>query len=132
MLPLLRPHQDDEATLTLVQRHLLRGTATEALDALLSWSQLEFADDDATAAAAAATSADATASSSSSSWTPATRSKLVKSLPPEVGQPLGKALEATGATDPQVRLCWGFGRQCREGLFHGFFCQNMYLLWLVC
>jgi hypothetical protein len=93
--------QEDEATLTLLQRHLLRTTATEALDALLSWSQLEFGEEELAAAAAAA-AGEAAAAPSSSSWTPASRSKLVKTLPPEVAQPLAQALEASGGTDPQV------------------------------
>lgn len=90
--------QEDEGTLTLLQRHLLRTTATDALDALLSWSQLEFGEEDVAAAAAAAGDAAAP----SSSWTPASRSKLVKTLPPEVAQPLAQALEASGGTDSQV------------------------------
>lgn len=98
--------QEDEATLTLLQRHLLRTTATEALDALLSWSELEFGDEDVTAAAAGE------AAVPSSSWTPASRSKLVKSLPSEVGQPLTQALEASGGTDPQV----GDGREVVKGV----------------
>lgn len=84
-----------------MQRHLLRSTATDALDSLLSWSQLEFGEDDISAAAGEPAVADP---ASSSSWTPAARSKLVKSLPAEIGQPLAKALEAAGGTDPQVRL----------------------------
>lgn len=110
--------QEDEATLTLVQRHLLRGTATEALDALLSWSELEFGEDDV----ATATAAGEPGAASSSSWTPATRSKLVKSLPAEVGQPLAKAVEASGGVDPQVcmlvsargcrRACGGLWKAC--------------------
>jgi hypothetical protein len=88
--------QEDEVTLTLVQRHLLRTTATDALDALLSWSDLEFAEEDVPAAAAEE------AAALGISWTPATRSKLVKSLPSEVGQPLSAALDAAGGTDPQV------------------------------
>lgn len=98
--PVLHP-QEDEATQSLVQRHLLRGTATDALDSLLSWSQLEFGEDDLSAAAAGEPT---TSDPGSSSWTPATRSKLVKSLPAEVGQPLAKALEAAGGVDAQVRL----------------------------
>lgn len=91
--------QEDEGTLTLLQRHLLRTTATDALDALLSWSQLEFGEEDVAAAAAAA-AGDAAAPGSS--WTPASRSKLVKTLPPEVAQPLTQALEASSGTDSQV------------------------------
>jgi hypothetical protein len=88
--------KEDEATLTLVQRHLLRTTATEALDALLCWADLEFAEEDMAAAAATGEAA------APGSWTPATRSKLVRSLPSEVGQPLSAALDAAGGTDPQV------------------------------
>lgn len=94
--------QEDEATLTLVQRHLLRSPATEALDALLSWAELEFGEEDAAGGAA-----ELSAAAANSSWTPATRSKLVKGLPAEVGQPLAKTVEAAGGADTQVS-CWYF------------------------
>jgi hypothetical protein len=96
--PTLHTTQADEATLAIMQRHLLRSTGSEALDLLLTWCQHEFADDQAPGATAAA----AAEVPPPGSWTPAERSKLVKALPAEVGQPLARAVEAAGGVDPQV------------------------------
>lgn len=99
--------QADEATLQLLQRHLLRSTGTDALDQLLSWCHWEFNEEAAAAAveqqqqqqgAAAAAGGLAAAVS----FTPAERSKLVKALPPEVGQALTKAVDAANGADVQV------------------------------
>jgi hypothetical protein len=114
--------QADEATLAVMQRHLLRSTGTDALDCLLSWCTWEFGEQEPPAAAAAAASEAGAAAASAavvSFSSPAERAALVKSLPPEVGQPLGRALEAVNGTDVQVGvgcllpMLWGF--LCRVG-----------------
>jgi hypothetical protein len=97
--------QADEATLAVMQRHLLRSTGTDALDCILSWCKWEFGEQEPPpAAAAAATEAGAAAASAAvvSFSSAAERAALVKSLPPEVGQPLSKALEAVNGADVQV------------------------------
>jgi hypothetical protein len=89
-----------------MQRHLLRSTGTDALDCLLSWCKWEFGEQDPPAAAGAATSEAGAAAAASAAVvsfsSPAERAALVKSLPPELGQPMGKALEAVNGTDVQV------------------------------
>jgi hypothetical protein len=99
--------QADEATLAVMQRHLLRSTGTDALDCILSWCKWEFGEQEPPPAAAAASEAGAAAASAAvvSFSSAAERAALVKSLPPEVGQPLGKALEAVNGADVQVSVC---------------------------
>jgi hypothetical protein len=119
------PPQADEATQAIMQRHLLRSTGMDALDALLSWCQHEFADQDLPAAAPAPSASAAAAAGAGRgqqqqgssggggglvAWTPPERAKLIKALPAEVGQPLARALEAAGGSDTQVRR--GAARVC--------------------
>lgn len=90
-----------------MQRHLLRSTGTDALDALLTWCKYEFVEQDAPipAAATAAGASDGSGSRSAAVAVfagPADRSGLVKSLPPDVGQPMAKVVEAANGIDPQV------------------------------
>uniref|UniRef100_A0A383VLC1 E3 UFM1-protein ligase 1 homolog n=1 Tax=Tetradesmus obliquus TaxID=3088 RepID=A0A383VLC1_TETOB len=96
--------QADEAVQTVMQRHLLRSTGTDALDCLLSWCKWEFGEQEPPAAAATAGEAAAAAAAVVSFSSPAERAGLAKSLPPELGQPVGKALEAVGGTDVQELL----------------------------
>lgn len=97
-IPSVTVLQADEATLTIMQRHLLRSTAADAVDCLLSWCKWEFGEQELPAAAGDAAAAAAVISFSS----PAERSNLVKSLPPEVGQPLARALDSLNGTGVQV------------------------------
>jgi hypothetical protein len=87
-----------------MQRHLLRSTGTDALDCLLSWCKWEFGEQEPPPAAAAGSEAGAAAASAAvvSFSSPAERAALVKSLPQELGQPVGKALEAVNGADVQV------------------------------
>ncbi|WIA08065.1 hypothetical protein OEZ85_007531 [Tetradesmus obliquus] len=96
--------QADEAVQTVMQRHLLRSTGTDALDCLLSWCKWEFGEQEPPAAAATAGEAAAAAAAVVSFSSPAERAGQAKSLPPELGQPVGKALEAVGGTDVQELL----------------------------
>lgn len=94
--------QADEATLAVVQRHLLRSTGTDALDALLTWCKYEFVEQDAPGAVAADGAAAAAGGCSFAG--PIERSAVVKALPPDVGQPMARALEAANGADVQVGM----------------------------
>jgi hypothetical protein len=89
------PPKDDESLQTLLARHAARTTGAEAVDALLRWCQLEFASDDEPPASAGG------ASEAPPPLAPGERSKIVKGLTPDVGGPVGKAVESLTAGGTQ-------------------------------
>jgi hypothetical protein len=89
--------QADEATHTLVLRHVVRTTGSETIDALLHWARLEFVNPELEPQQRG----DALAP-----LAPAERLQLAKALPADVCAPLLQALELLpSSADAAVRAC---------------------------
>lgn len=113
------PPQDDEGTLAVMQRHLLRSTGGDALDALLSWCKWEWevaASGDSTGAAGGAGSGASGAELACTAppgglavfKSASERAALVRELPQELSVPLRAALDGInggGGGDVEVCVC---------------------------